>query len=50
MGSIYLPGWVFMFLETDFKLPGKLTRNPESFKPLLGSHLAYAGTTIFVSG
>lgn len=36
MGSIYLPGWVFMFPETDFKLLGKLTRNPESFKPFLG--------------
>jgi hypothetical protein len=36
MGSIYLPGWVFMFPETDSKLLGKLTRNPESFKPFLG--------------
>jgi hypothetical protein len=33
-GSIYLPGWVFMFPETDFTLLGKLTRNPESFKSL----------------
>jgi hypothetical protein len=33
---------------TDFTLLGKLTRNPESFKPLPESNRAYAGTTIFV--
>jgi hypothetical protein len=36
------------FPETDFALLGKLTRNPESFKPLPGSNCAYAGTTIFM--
>lgn len=46
-GSTYLPGWVFTFSETEFALLGKLTRNPESFKPIPGSNCAYTGTTIF---
>jgi hypothetical protein len=47
-GSIFFPVLVFMFPETDFTLLGKLTHNPESFKPLPGSNCFYAGATIFV--